>query len=301
MSKLMNIQNQSNRITIRNLTIFTAVVLASGWIGHGVDLLTGSTGMETPGLAVWLLIPLPFSLLLRAVAGDGWKDLGLKPNLRGNLIWYAFAVLVYPVVTALVLFTGKAFNMITFSGFSPDSLGPILQVFAVGLLSMLIKNIFEEGAWRGYLAPKVYSLGLNDFVGHIIVGLIWGAWHLPYYLFFLDQAYLQKFTTLNLGIYIPLVMIVYIAWAIVFGEIRLLTNSVWPALLMHAVEDAVLLQLFEARLIQIVPGTDWLISPMNGLVMVLFFTACGIGLRQLRRRKISLASRDKIRILSEAA
>jgi membrane protease YdiL (CAAX protease family) len=301
MSKLVSFQNQNNRTTIRNLTIFTLFVLASGWIGHGIDLLMGNTGMDTPGLAVWLLIPLPLSLLLRALAGDGWKDFGLKPNLRGNLRWYAFALLVYPVVTALVLFTGKALNMITFSGSSPGFLGPFLQVFAAGLLAMLIKNIFEEGAWRGYLAPKVYSLGLNDFVGHIIVGLIWGAWHLPYYLFFLDQAYLQKFTTLSLGVYIPLVMIVYIAWAIVFGEIRLLTNSVWPALLMHAVEDAMLLQLFEASLIQIVPGTDWLVSPMNGLVMVLFFTAGGVGLRQLRKRKISLASKGNVRILSGAA
>jgi membrane protease YdiL (CAAX protease family) len=285
----VNVQKQHHRTTIRNLTIFTGVVLASGWIGHGVDLLIGNTGMDTPGLGVWLLIPLPFSLLLRALAGDGWKDFGLKPNLRGNLKWYTFALLVYPVVTALVLFTGKAFNMITFSGFSPDVLGRSLQVFAAGLLAMFIKNIFEEGAWRGYLAPKVYSLGLNDFVGHIIVGVIWGAWHLPYYLFFLDTAYLQKFTTLSLALYIPLVMIVYIAWAIVFGEIRLLTHSLWPALLMHAIEDAVLLQLFEESLIQIVPGTDWLVSPMNGLVMVFFFTVLGIGLNQWRKRKMLAA------------
>jgi membrane protease YdiL (CAAX protease family) len=297
----MTIRSEKNRRTIRNLIIFSVVVLASGWIGRGVDVLTGSTGMETPGLAVWLLIPLPFSLLLRALAGDGWKDFGLKPNFRGNLIWYAFALLVYPFVTAIVLLTGAGLGLITFSGFSPDSLGPILQVFAAGLLSMLVKNIFEEGAWRGYLAPKVYSLGLNDYMGHIIVGLVWGAWHLPYYLFFLDPAYLQKFTTLSLAAYIPLVMLVYIAWAIVFGEIRLLTNSVWPALLMHAVEDAVLLQLFEASLIQIVPGTDWLISPMNGLVMVLFFTALGVRLRQIRKRKTSLASKGNVRIVSEAA
>src|SRR5688572_12307082 len=128
----VDVQKQSRRTTIRNLTIFTVVVLASGWIGHGVDLLMDSQEVETPGMGVWLLIPLSFSLLLRAFAGDGWKDFGLKPNLRGNLIWYVFALLVYPVVTALVLFTGKAFNMITFSDFSPDVLGPILQVFAAG-------------------------------------------------------------------------------------------------------------------------------------------------------------------------
>lgn len=222
---------------------------------------------------------------MRALAGDGWKDFGLKPHIRGNLLWYVFALLVYPVVTALVLFTGKTFHMITLAGLSPDALGPVLQVFAAGLLSVLIKNVFEEGAWRGYLAPKVHSLGLNDFVGHTIVGLIWGAWHLPYYLFFLDSAYMQKFTTLSLPVFIPLVMVVFVAWAIVFGEIRLLTDSVWPALLMHAVEDAVLLQLFEARLIRIMPGTDWLISPMNGLVMIFFFTLLGIGLHGWRMRR----------------
>jgi hypothetical protein len=70
---------------------------------------------------------------------------------------------------------------------------------------------------------------------------------------------------------------------------------------MHAVEDAVLLQLFEASLIQIVPGTDWRRSPMNGLVMVLFFTALGVRLRQIRKRKTSLASKGNVRIVSEAA
>jgi len=42
---------------------------------------------------------------------------------------------------------------------------------------------------------------------------------------------------------------------------------------MHAVEDAFLPQLFEKRLIELVPGTDWLISPMNGLLNDLFFIA----------------------------
>jgi membrane protease YdiL (CAAX protease family) len=289
MESKQNIQKLSKGITIRNLTIFIIVVLASGWIGHAVDVQTGSTGVETPGLAVWLLIPLPFSLLLRAFAGDGWKDFGLKPNFRGNLRWYAFALLVYPVMTALTLLAGKGLGLITFPGFSFEALGVILPVFAGGLLFNTIKNIFEEGAWRGYLAPKVYSLGLNDFVGHIIVGLIWGAWHLPYYLFFLSGDYLHKFTTLDLALYIPLVMVVYIAWAIVFGEVWMRTRSIWPALLMHAVEDAMLLQLFEGNLIQIVPGTDWLISPMNGLLMVLFFLALGIGLVQTRKRVTSVS------------
>lgn len=251
--------------------------------------MTGNTGQETLGLAVWLVTPFLFSLLLRTFAGDGWKDFGIKPNFKGNLVWYALALLVYPVATAFILITGKGLALVTFPNFSLNALGLILQAFAAGLLPMLIKNIFEEGAWRGYLAPKIQSLRLPDLMGHVTVGFIWGAWHIPYYLFFLDRAYLQEFTTLDVAIYIPLVIVVMISWALVYGEIRLRTNSFWPALLMHAVEDAFLLQLFEERLIRILPGSDWLVSPMNGLISVVLFAALGLGLYRWRKRNSSVA------------
>ena len=98
--------------------------------------------------------------------------------------------------------------------------------------------------------------GLNDFIGHTIVGLVWGAWHIPYYLFFLDRAILANFTTLDLAVYITLAIAVMITWAIVYGEIRLMTNSFWPAVLMHMVEDAFLIQLFIGNYIQIMPSFD---------------------------------------------
>jgi hypothetical protein len=297
----MNIQDHSKRTTIRNLLIFILIILASGWLGRGLDRLMGNPSVESLGMLLWITTPLVVTLLLRTFGGDGWKDFGLKPNFKGNRIWYAVALLVYPVLTALVLIIGSALGWITFPNFSPDTLGLLVQASALGLLPQFIKNILEEAPWRGYLAPKVYSLGLNDFVGHAIVGLVWGAWHIPYYLFFLDQAYLQEFTTLNLGIYIPLVMIVYISWAIVYGEIRLLTNSFWPAVLMHMVEDAFLIQLFVGDHIQIMPGRDWLVSPMNGLLMALLFIVLGIGLRQIRKGKLLATPQKDRRVVPEAA
>lgn len=285
----MSIQNQSNRTTIRNLVIFIIVVLAIGWIGRGLELLMGNPASESLGMLLWLIAPVGISLLLRAFAGDGWKDFGIKPNFKGNAVWYVIAFLVYPVLTALVLVIGNGLGLITFPDFSLNTLGLILQAFALGLLPQFIKNIFEEAAWRGYLAPKIYSLRLNDFVGHLIVGLVWGAWHIPYYLFFLDRAVLQSFTTLDLVVFIPLAIVVMISWAIVYGEIRLLTDSIWPAVLMHMVEDAFLNQLFTEHHIQIVPGTDWLVSPVNGLISIFFFIAIGVGLRQLRKRKTPVA------------
>ena len=285
----MNIQTQSSRLTVRNLVIFIIVVLAIGWIGRGLDVLMGNTPSESLGLLLWIIAPLGASLLLRAFAGDGWKDFGIKPNFKGNAAWYVIALFVYPVLTALVLIIGSGLGLITFPNFSLNAIGLILQAFALGLLLQFIKNIFEETAWRGYLAPKIYSLRLNDFIGHSIVGLVWGAWHIPYYLFFLDRAVLKSFTTLDLAAFIPLSIVVMISWAMVYGEIRLLTNSIWPAVLMHVVEDAFLNQLFTEHHIQIVPGKDWLVSPVNGLISIFFFIAIGVGLRQLRKRKQSVA------------
>ncbi|UCC89498.1 MAG: CPBP family intramembrane metalloprotease [Anaerolineales bacterium] len=287
----MNIQNRSNRTTIRNLAIFIVVVLAIGWVGRGLDVMMGSPSPEGLGILLWLITPLAISLLLRAFAGDGWKDFGIRPNFKGNLVWYVVALLVYPVLTVLDLLIGRGLGLIAFPNLSLTALVLILQTFVLGVPQLLIKNIFEEAAWRGYLAPKVYSLGLNDYVGHLIAGFVWGAWHITYYLYYLDRAVLQDFTTLNLATFIPVSIVVMIAWAMVYGEIRLLTNSIWPAVLMHAVEDAFLNQLFTDHHIQIVPGTDWLVSPMNGLISILLFIGLAVGLRRLRlKRAYSLRS-----------
>ena len=275
----------NNRTTIRNLVIFTTIVLAIGWIGRGLDVQLGNPTREGLGILLWISIPLVASLLLRAFAGDGWKDFGIKPNFKGNLRWYAVAILVFPVATSLILIVGYAFGLITFPNASASTLGLISQAFVLALPTILLKNFFEEAAWRGYLAPKVYSLGLHDYLGHVIVGIIWGAWHIPYYLFYEAPAVLQEFTTLNMAAYIPLAIVVMISWSFVYGEIRLLTDSIWPVVLMHAVEDAFLFALIIDGHIQILPGTDWLISPMNGLLCVALFLVIGVGLRQLRKRE----------------
>lgn len=281
----MENQTQSKQKTIRNLVLFTIVVLSIGFIGRGLDVQMGNPSSESLGMLLWLVVPSIFSLLLRAFGGDGWKDFGIKPNFKGNGAYYIISLLVYPVLTLVILLVGSGLGLVTFPSFSMNALGMIVQVFLVGALPQFVKNIFEEAAWRGYLAPKIHSLRLNDFVGHTIVGLIWGAWHIPYYLYFLDLSILEMFTTLNLAVFIPLSIVVMISWGMVYGELRLLTNSIWPAVLMHMVEDAFLNQLFIDNHVQIVPGTDWLVSPVNGLIGIALFAALGVVLRQIRKRK----------------
>lgn len=92
--------------TKRNTLIFIVVVLAAGWIGRLIDLAADADPGQGPGLLLWILAPVATGLILRAAAGDGWKDFGIKPNLKGNGRWYALALFFYPIVIGVTILAG---------------------------------------------------------------------------------------------------------------------------------------------------------------------------------------------------
>jgi len=277
------------RRTVRNLAVFTVVVLSIGFVGRALDVQMGAEGEESLGMLIWLVVPTAMALLLRGFGGDGWRDFGIAPRFRGNGAWYGVSLAIYPVLTAVAVVLGAALGRISLPGLTLGSFAVIGQTFLIGALPQFIKNIFEEAAWRGYLAPRVHALGLNDFVGHTVVGLIWGLWHIPYYLYYLDREILAQFSTLSVGWFIVQATVVMIAWAIVYGELYLLTRSIWPAVLMHMVEDAFLNQLIMDEHIRITPGSDWLVSPVNGVIGLGLFVIVGVALNRIRRAREAAA------------
>ncbi len=278
----MNTRQTNTRKTTRNLIIFTIVVLASGWVGQLLNKQLNLPPQENLGMLLWLVAPLLAVLLLRSFAGDGWRDAGLKPLLQGNLKWYVFSLLVFPVLTLTTVGIGSMFGWITMEGFSSSV---FLQSFALALLPNFFKNIPEEFVWRGYLTPKLASLQLNDFTLYLIVGLIWGVWHVPYYLYFLDATTISSFTSINLELFIPLTILTMIAWSIVFVELWRLTGSVWPAVLMHMVEAAFVNPLIFDSSFKIAEGKGILVHPVASIVSFTLYTFVGLGLRRIRLKK----------------
>ena len=278
----MKKQNHTKKDTIHNLIIFSIAVLSIGWIGHGLDLLLDNPSSESLGMLLWIVTPLGACLLLRGFAGDGWKDFGIRFNFKGNVIGYTLSLLIFPAVTLLILTIGRVLGFISFSSSPLNTLREFLPVFALALIPGFFKNIFEESAWRGYLTPRVFSLNLNDYAGHLIVGLIWALWHMPYYLFFLSRTVLRDYTSLNLATFIPLALLTIVAYSLVFGEIRLLTGSIWPAVLMHMVEDALVNPLIIENFIEIEPRMEIIFSPGVSILAIVFFALVGILLRKLR-------------------
>ena len=271
--------------TTRNVIIFSIVVLLSGWIGHYIDQnIPAQSGEETPGMGLWLILPLVTTALLRAFAGDGWKDIGLKPRLATNFKWYIVSILIFPLVTAIVLFIGWLSGWISFSNFRMEG---YMALFATALVPSFIKNIFEEFVWRGYLTSKLASLKLRDTWIYLVVGLIWGAWHIPYYLFFLPEAQIYQILPVDRLVFALIAIVAMIAWTIMFVEIYLVTRSIWPVVVLHMIEDSVINHLVIDQHITIAPGKEMFVSPIVGVVPMTIYIVVGFILRGIRKQKLT--------------
>jgi len=287
----MEAQRQRKRHTVRNVAIFTILTVGVGWVAIWLNGMTGSTDpQQSPGMLLWLVTPLVVSLLLRAFAGDGWRDLGIRPAFKSNLGWYALSILVYPICISLILAIGGAIGAVSFPGFASGGMGLFLQLVAVSFVTNLFKNIFEEFAWRGYLTPKLRLIGVHDLANHAIVGLIWAAWHLPYWVGLLDQATMQGFTGLSLPVFILLGVLALVTYAVLYGELTLVTGSIWPPLLLHTVGNALTLTLLLEGFVGFPGSGEAIFTPgMGGILGIVLFTLIGLGV--YRRRRMTSSDR----------
>jgi hypothetical protein len=273
-----------NHLSKRNLVIFGFIVLASGWIGMLVDrVLKDQPEGNTLGMGLWLIMPLVTVVLLRSFAGDGWKDSGFHPRFGGNLRWYLTALLVFPLITAIVLLVGALLGWINMSNLraTPSFAGVFLGL----LLGQFIKNIFEEAVWRGYLTSKLVQLKLKDWHIYGIAGGIWGGWHIPYYLFFLPTDDMYSVLPVDKLTFAAVAIASMIGWAIMFVELFRVTGSIWPCILMHTVEDSLINPLVIDGYIAISAGKEWLISPIAGILTTLLYVGVGLTIRAIRLRQ----------------
>ena len=273
--------------TKRNLIIFSLSVLGSAVLARAVEPFSvpPGTGSGTPGLGqlLWLVAPLAVMLLLRIFVGDGWDDFGLRPNFRGKGFWWLVSVLVFPVVITLSVLIGALLGGLELDA---DTLPAFVAALLPGLISAAIKNVFEEFAWRGYLAPKVYALKMNTWLSHALVGMVWGAWHLPFVLVL--WPYL---TPAMLWTFVPLLLVGTISQSVVYGEIRLAIGSVWPAWVMHTIGNAFGNTLLLSGFIQLGRGRELWFSPgAEGVIGMILMFAVGAWLHQ--RRKNNLHARN---------
>ncbi len=270
--------------TLRNLIIFIISTLAAGWVGAWLNRILNLSPAQNLGMLIFLIVPLTVSLLLRAFGGDSWKDVGFKPNFRGNGSAYAISLLAYPVMIAIILGIGRIAGVITFPR---SDWGAFFQLIVISFAQNFFKNLFEEFAWRGYLTPRLQVLGIPDLLNHLLTGLVWGMWHVPYWLFLLDQATIRSFTSLGIGPLIALSLVAILPTAILYGELRLKTGSTWPALFIHTTANALTLVLLVDGFVTLQPRLEAVFTPgMGGLLVTVLVAGLGFWLYQQRTQKL---------------
>lgn len=93
---------------------------------------------------------------------------------RVGLVWYLVSVLG-PIV---ILIMGQALTTLmgltgTFAAVPRD---PFL--FVAAIFTVILSNTGEEIGWRGFLLPHLQKRH-NALSATLIVGILWGFWHLP--------------------------------------------------------------------------------------------------------------------------
>lgn len=263
------------------LIIVTLGTLASGWIGAGLNtVLEQPHQAESLGALVWLVTPLLLvvvaRLLRRASSPGRWT-----PRFRQAWRMYLVALLAFPVVTAITAGMAGAIGQVDASGLKWESLLPVV---ATGVGAGLIKNLFEEAVWRGWFTGEFDAKLTPDWVVYLGVGAIWGLWHVPYYLFFLPEEQMRFILDVPRPVFAALAVVVMMMWGVLFTEVYRTAKSIWPVVLLHAVEDATVNPLVIDGHLRIDPGAAWWASPVVGLLPATMYLLLGLGLRAYRLR-----------------
>ena len=189
-----------------------------------------------PNLAMWVLwsiTPTVAALIMLLIvtregySKEGWKSLGLH-RLGLNVWWIAFGgtLLITVAASAIVWTTPLASFVVPEDGI----VDPVIQfLIQVGILALTF-SLAEEIGIRGYLLPKLLSMGTTRALA--LSGLVFATWHMP--LIFLTPF----FPVGNKLISLPLFYATVVAASFVYGYLRLYRGSVWPASLAHAVHNA---------------------------------------------------------------
>jgi uncharacterized protein len=232
------------RVHWKEVTLFVLLAygLAWAWSGYFLlpylgELLTQST---TPtdmlgrlGSMVTLptmLTPMIAALIMRCfVSKEGVKgSLGLLRSPK-----YYLAALVIPAVfvTAVVLITTQA---VVIPGGTPlgefrwsEATWSVYLMLLVIALSLTLFTFGEEYGWRGYLLPRLLPLG--EIRASVLIGVIWGVWHLPLILAGLNYPGVNIFLAIIVFTFVTVALSFTYTWFYVASSGSVLVAAVFHA------------------------------------------------------------------------
>ena len=182
----INLSNTDReKIPVKSLIPFLIITFGLAW---GIlalyifltDQMTALFGQLTGNhplffLAVYAPAIAAFIIILCRTGYGGLRQYLTRLFLwRSSLYWYLFLLIGLP----LVFYLGAAWKGTLF--LEPFPFSSTGSLFAALLLS-IIKGPVEEFGWRGFVQPLLQRKLAPVWVA-LIIGIIWGFWHLPAFL-----------------------------------------------------------------------------------------------------------------------
>ena len=182
---------------------------------------------------VAMLTPLTAVLLMQLVVTRdgrtraGWAGLGLRhAAFRVWPIAIALPVAILAASEGVVALTGLTHGDVSALPGAPD--------LAIGAVVTALFCLGEEIGWRGYLLPLLQRDGRP--APALRTGFLHGLWHLPI-VFVVPGAYL---TDGNRWLTVPLFLAVLTTAGALYGWLRDVSGSIWPAVVTHGAFNFVL-------------------------------------------------------------
>ena len=241
----------NRKLETKRLLIYLALSFGLTWIIFFGAIFNGfkwdgsNQNMEQ-FVALGMLMPFAAHILTRIITKEGMTMTGKDSVMLGISFadkkwkYYLFAILVpwlyFEVSHAIMLMLvpgSFSTNILKEAGLNNAIAfaNPFIVIVSCTLVSFAALG--EEGGWRGYMMPKLIKLmGIPKAI--IVGGIIWGLWHAPL------TCVGHNFGTDYPGFpYVGIILMCVDCTliGIMFTYLTIKTQSIWPAAIMHAVNN----------------------------------------------------------------
>lgn len=221
--------------------VLTYFVLTFAISWAGVLAVVGFDGFPGTAEDFRVLLPIVVIAMLAgpSVAGvaatalflgkTGLHDVWLR-LLKGRVgaRWYAIALLTGPLMVSGVLMVLSLTSPVFRPGIITVS-DPATHI-VLGLVTGLVAGLFEELGWTGFAIPRL-RLRHGILVTGLIVGLVWGAWHL----LVTWWGSTDTSGSLSMTVYLPAMTLSFLVpFRVLMVWVYDRTGSLLVAMLMHA-------------------------------------------------------------------
>ena len=211
------VSNFVKRFQLLLFFLLSLIISWSIWIPQTIRVMDGNQDMAAGSnpvnlLAVWGPA-LSAIILSRYLSGKVGTRRIFHQLQRWHVKFYWFLlVLLYPAAVWLI---ARGIDILL--GYSHDfSFLPLASYFGpekswmviIAIVLALPNALGEELGWRGFALPRLQS-HFNALVASIILGIIWGIWHIPMWMAFGMREFFPMFVDVSILI-LPAILYTWI-------------------------------------------------------------------------------------------